>query len=215
MAPALPPASPMWATAVPMEFAPSAALTAGIVPHPLLLCLPDTWREKERRVQPLSLRHGVNSLAGVYEVEELSIAPCGDLGLPPQGPWAFCPPRLTGHEGWSLGLNFLPPPLLMIWDRHLRFLRCLGMDDAPHFISDLPALKFSVPTWIAVFAGDPLHLFLGETFCRGSFIFCFLSWKETEGNTNSTPCHVTSLCKEAYLLLFDLRPTTPEVNDYH
>ncbi|XP_014727057.1 PREDICTED: uncharacterized protein LOC106850334 [Sturnus vulgaris] len=98
MAPALPPASPMWATAAPRAFAPSAALTAGIVPHPLLLCLPDTWREKERRFKPPSLRHGVNSLAGAPKVEELSTAPCGDLGLPPLGPWASHPPRLLSHE---------------------------------------------------------------------------------------------------------------------
>lgn len=209
-----PSASPVWATAPPMDFAPSAALPAGIVPHPLLLCLPDTWREKERRFKPPSLRHGVNGLAGTAGLEELSTALCGDLGLPPRGPWASRPPGLPSHEGWSLGLNFLSPPLLVIWEPHLRFLGCLGMDDAPHssqtsqlsnslYLPELLCLLMILLTSSRV----KLSLF---TTC---FIFCFLSSYEIEENRNSGPCHVTSLCKEVHLLLFDLRATAPEVND--
>ena len=55
-----------------MEFAPSAALTVGIVPHPLLLCLPDPGRGKEGRFKPPSPTHGVDGLVSTADVEELS-----------------------------------------------------------------------------------------------------------------------------------------------
>lgn len=65
----------------------------------------------------------------------------------------------------------------------------------------------------------PVILFPSSQMKRSLLAICllfgFLSRNETEGNRNSAPSHVTSPCKEAHLLLFAPKTTTPEVNDCH
>lgn len=79
--PILPLASPTWMRAVPLDFFSSAALTVGTVPHShILLFLPDPRREK-----------GDLSLQVLCREWMAAQHPHGDLGLPPQVPWASCP----------------------------------------------------------------------------------------------------------------------------
>lgn len=138
--------------------------------------------------------------------------------MPPRGPWASCLPRQLSHGGWSLGCSFLFS-LLMVWEPHLRFLGCLSVDDAPHFITDPPSPQIFCTYLKQELLCLPVILFPSSQMKRSLLAICllfgFLSRNETEGNRNSAPSHVTSPCTEAHLLLFAPKTTTPEVNDCH
>lgn len=186
-----------------MEFASSVALTVGTVPHPhLLLCLPDPGREKEGRFKA----YAGSGCPGKHSRGGGAQHPRWDLGLPPQGPWASCPPRRLSRRGWSFGVQF---PLSSFADDlgiSSEVSGVFGHGWCPTFhrrpssfqifCTYLKQELLCLP--VILFPSSQMKLFL-LAIC---FSCGFLSRNETGSNRNSAPSHVTSPCKEAHLLLF-------------